>query len=329
MAIAAEMSVLLALSGAALFGHNFAGRYSALIAGTDHIGFICLVAVHELLAPVHWVFHVLILSGVLYAVCDRIRAAVTLQRTLRTLPTIEPESGDAFWAASLTAGLDPDRVRIVDRLPTPAFTAGWWTPRVFVARSLADTLSPEELAAVLEHEAAHVTRRDPFTFAALRFISHILWWLPAVRNLSDDVVDEVELAADDRAATHHPLALASALLALANWRSRLPGPVTAPGIARVDLLDRRVLRLVGEPAPIRTHVTRRSIGWGLAVLVPLCLSGLVMVHPLHAASTSQPHADHCAHHHGVALRHLFCPGFSAPLHATGQCPHTHAAGAPA
>ena len=246
VAIAAEMAALLVLTGAALFGHNFAGRYSALLAETDHVGFICLVAVHELLAPVHWVFHVLILSGVLYAVCDRIRAAVTLQRTLRMLTAIEPELGDAFWTASLTAGLNPDRVHIVDQLPTPAFTTGCWAPRVYVARSLAHTLSPEELAAVLEHEAAHVTRRDPFTFAALRFISLILWWLPAVRNLSDDVVDEVELAADDRAATHRPLALASALLALANWRSRLPGPVTAPGFARVNLLDRRVLRLVGK-----------------------------------------------------------------------------------
>lgn len=325
VAIAAGISTLLVLSGVALFGHDFAGRFSLLLSGTDHIGSICVVAVHVLLAPVHRVFHLLILSGIAYAVWDRIRAARTLERTLRMLTTRAPAPGDAFWTASLAAGLDPARVRIVNGLPTPAFTAGWWMPRLFIARALTDTLSPEELAAVFQHEAAHVRRRDPLTFAALRFLSHIMWWLPAVRNLSDDVVDEVEIAADDRAAAHHPLALASALLALTSWRERLPGHVTAPGIASVDLLDRRVRRLVGESVPIRTHVTRRSLAWALAVCLPLALSGVIMVHPLMAASTSHPYADHCAHHRGTAFRHLFCLRHAVPAQATVVCPHVHRA----
>ena len=95
---------------------------------------------------------------------------------------------------------------------------------------------------------------------------------------------------------------------------------------RVDLLERRVRRLVGEDAAVGTHVTRRSLGAAGAVLVAVWISGLVMAHPLPAATVSdagmQGHATtHCRHAGESPFSHLFCLGWHA--HPAGApCPHT-------
>jgi Zn-dependent protease with chaperone function len=319
-AAAAAILGLLAVIGVAQFGHDLAR--AAAPAG-DHLGLICLIAAREILVPVHWLFHLLLTSGLLYAGYDRVRAVRALRSNLGVLEAAPPRPGDPFWTAAGAAGLPPDRLRIIEGLPTPAFTAGWWTPRVFVARALAAALSPEELTAVLVHEAAHVRRRDPLRFAVLRFLAHALWWLPTVRHLSADAVDQAELAADDAAAAQRPVALASALLALARWpRATLAPALRAlPGLLHVPLLDRRVRRLVGEVAPLGTHVTGRSVIGAVALLIPLCLSGLAMTYrpsPVAAASAAPVH---CTRHHSLAIYHLFCLGFATPSAGAADCPH--------
>jgi hypothetical protein len=82
-----------------------------------------------------------------------------------------------------------------------------------------------------------------------------------------------------------------------------------------------VRRLVGEPAPIGTHVTRRSVLSAAAVLIPLFVSGLAMAHPLHAAVPGGPASEHCAHHRDLPIHHLFCLGFSVRAHTIADCPH--------
>jgi hypothetical protein len=213
----------------------------------------------------------------------------------------------------------------VDGLPTPAFTAGWLRPRVYVASALAGCLSEEELIAVLAHEAAHVRHRDPLKRSLLRGLSLVLWWIPALRRLADDVADEAEIRADDAAARHDPLVLASAILALASWRGTDALPTAAAGFQRVDLLDRRIRRLAGEAAPVGTHVTMRSLVGAAAVLGMVWSSGVIMAHPMPSATPSHPMADHCEHHHEPAIMHLFCAGFALPR--TGPCPHAAMRGA--
>ena len=203
-------------------------------------------------------------------------------------------------------------------------------------------LDPAQLEAVLAHEAAHVTRRDPLRLSLLRFLACMLFYIPALRRLADDLADEAEIDADDAAvARSEPLVLASAMLALASWAvprgvsGAVPSLLAGSAVAfqpfapfqRVDLLERRVRRLAGEPTTVGTHVTRRSLGGAGATLVAVWVSGLMMAHPLRAdgpaATLPQDHASmsHCRHRGAFALSHLFCLGLHS--HPSGTpCPHT-------
>ena len=310
---------LIIFSTSPVFGHHIAGRADTLLAGTDHLWFLCLVAMHMLLAPVHLLFHVLLLTGVAYAVWDRARAWRRARCSLAVLEARVPAPAGVFWRAARSAGIDPSRLRIVHGLPAPAFTTGWVRPRIYVAHELAEYLSEQELAAVLAHETAHVRHHDPLKRSLLRGLSLVLWWIPALRRLADDVADEAEIRADDAAARDDPLVLASAILSLAAWRGDSASSAAAVGFQRVDLLDRRIRRLAGEAAPVGTHLTRRSLAGAAAVLAMVWLSGIMMAHPLPSATPSHPMADHCEHHHELAILHLFCAGFGSP--DAGPCPH--------
>ena len=342
-AVLLGIAALIVLSLSPVLGHHVASRAEDVLAGHDHLWKLCLVSLHLLLAPVHGVFHVLLAAGVAYASWDRLSAAVRVRRTLALLDAEPCTPGGTFAAAAARVGLPTDALRLVDALPNPAFTAGWWRPRVYLARELADFLSPEQLAAVIAHEASHVTRRDPLRLSALRFLGRTLFWIPALRRLADDMADEAEILADDAGAGERPLVLASAIIALAGWSApsdagavRAFPAATAVGLlaghgaprddattGRDALLDRRVRRLAGEAVPVATHVTRRSLVWATAALAAVWTSGIIMAHPLPAAVPGHPDADHCEHHRRSAFTHLFCLGVTSPprhVHG-GHCPH--------
>ncbi|MDQ6885826.1 MAG: M48 family metalloprotease [Gemmatimonadota bacterium] len=356
-AVLLGMGALIVFSTSPVFGHHLATRADALLAGRDHLFRLCLIALHLFLEPVHLAFHGLLLGGLVYAIWDRVWAWSRARRVLKLLGWNAPNADGALARAARAAGLPSGHIRVVDGLPNPAFTAGWWTPRVYVDVALTETLSHEELAVVLAHEGAHVARRDPLRLSMLRFLACTLFYLPALRRLADDAADEAEIAADDAAASgtpgRGPLILASAILAIAkHWgqtatasAARAFGPeCAAVGFQRVDLLERRVRRLMGEDAPVGTHVTRRSLAGAGAALAAVWVSGLMMAHPLPAgiepeaglfglvgspAHSSESvhgasHGTHCVHHGAFALTHLFCLGLGG--HPPGTpCPHSAAA----
>ena len=333
-AIVLGLAALIVFSMLPVFGHHLAGRADALLVGRDHLGAICLVALHMLLAPVHGGFHFLLFIGVTFALFMRARAAMRLRLVLKLLSSSTPDSADTFGRAAARAGLSCARVRVLDGSPVPAFTAGWLKPLVYVDRALERRMPADELAAVLAHEAAHVARRDPLRLSLLRFLAHLLFWVPALRRIADDAADETEVAADDSAARaaawfagggdaqRGSLVLASAILSLADaqplygvgatFHARSIGAV---GFHRQDLLDRRVRRLAGEEVAFGTHLTRRSVTGATAALAAVWISGLMMAHPLPPATSA---LEHCEHHHASALMHLFCRGEVAKQ----PCAHT-------
>lgn len=311
---------LTVLSTSPVFGHHLArGAGQAFLQGTDHIGELCLVALHVLLAPVHGLFHLLLLAGLAYAAWDRLRAWRRSRRVLAPLDARVPTAGDAIWAAAIDAGVAPRTLRVVRGLPNPAFTVGWLRPRVYVAHELAERLTRAELSAVIAHEGAHVARRDPLRLSVLRFFALMLFWIPVLRRLADDVADEAEVQADDRAAGDEPMVLASAILSVAWWSPR-PAPFAgAVGFTRHDILERRVRRLAGEDIACGTYVTRRSLVAAAAALVLVWASGVVVAHPLPAQGLhtgSGPRAlapdarPDFTRHEGPTLLHLFCDGVS-------------------
>jgi Zn-dependent protease with chaperone function len=310
---------LLVLGISPVVGHHLPFDTNTLLADLDHIGTLCVTALHLLLAPIHRVFHILLVTGFLYALWDRVHAWRGVRGALGPLVARPPATGDLFREAAIAARLDPRRLRIVSGLPTPAFTVGWLSPRVYVAEALAKRLSAAELVAVLAHEGAHVRRRDPLRLSLLRVLACTLFWIPALRRLADDMADEAEVVADNVAAAAGPLVLASALLALAEWPAAARSSTGTVGFQQRDLLERRIRRLAGEETPPQSHVTRRSLAGALAALMLVWIPGILMAHPLPEAS-SMAHERHCDHPHESALGHLFCLG--SPFAAKqGHCPH--------
>ena len=320
-----SIGVLVFLSVSPVFGHHLARGTDTLLPNTDHIGAVCLVALHMLLAPVHEGAHLLLGAGLAYAAFDRFRAWRRMREILRCLDASVPAEGTAFAIAADRAAVDRSLIRVVPGLANPAFTAGFRRPLIYVAQSLALDLSVEQLTAVLAHEGVHVRRRDPLRLSVLRFFARTLFWLPAFRRLSDDLADEAEITADDVAARDQPLVLASAILAVAAYGSAA-SVVGAPGFTRGDILERRIRRLAGEAPLVQSHVTRRSIAAAATALFLVWISGVVMVHPLqaqphrHAAAGAAIGAVHHAAHRSPGVLHVFCNGLS--FGASGDyCPH--------
>lgn len=326
------ISSLTVLATMPVIGHHALGSGATLLEGRDNIGDLCLVALHIILAPVHSGFHLALVAGLLYATADRVLARVRLYRGIARLSVSDPHPSGPFADAIRAAGSDPARVRIVAGLPNPAFTAGWWNPRIYLAAELPLVLDEAELERVIAHENAHLERRDPLRLAVLRFFACMLFWIPALKKLAADVADEAEFEADEVAAKDRPLILASAILKVALWKQRESPDFAGVGFVRRDLVEQRVRRLSGERQRRRSRVTTRSLLGATAVLVAVLGSGIVVAHPLHALPpaasviSAHPlgsgHGGKCQTHVENVFRHLLCGGL--PFGVAGvNCPHHH------
>lgn len=330
--------LLLTISGLTLLatipvvGHHAIGSGATLLEGRDNIGDLCLIALHIILAPVHSGFHFALILGVLYATADRIRARISLHRGIAQLPLTKPHRDGPFADAITAAGVDPATVGLVAGLANPAFTAGWWKPRIYLASELPLILSQAELERVIAHENAHLQRRDPLRLAVLRFFACMLFWIPALRKLAADVADEAEFEADEVAANGQPLVLASAILKVALWKQRESPAIAGVGFVARDLVEQRVRRLSGESQPRTSHITIRSLIGATAMLAAVLSSGIVVAHPLHAAPVFEHHSEanahrlrsghsgKCAAHDEPVFLHLLCGGL--PFGIAGvDCPH--------
>jgi len=300
------IAALILLSTLPVFGHHLPLASTEILASVQHLGAFCMTALRHVLAPVHWSVHLALGAGAAYATWDRWRASSRLSAAMTPLDSAMPIPGSPVWRAAIAAGLNPRLVRLVHGLPNPAFTAGMLRPRVYVAEDLPLRLTAAELECVLAHEAAHVSRRDPLRLSIYRFLGYTFFWIPALRRLAEDMGDEAEIVADDRAAAGRPLVLASAILRLAESPPARSANGTT-GFCNSDLLDRRIRRLAGEEAAVTTHVTRLSVAWAGTALALVLLSGAVAGGPGKSpfALTS---AEHCEHGGDSPLSHLFCGG---------------------
>lgn len=294
------IAFLILTSTTPVFGHHLLPEFGALTS-LQHLGTLCVRAVRAMLAPVHDGFHWILLAGFVVAAIDRLYALRLLDRVMSGLSARAPAAGSRFWVAAHRAGVAPNRVRVLQYSPNPAFTTGLLHPRIYVAQGLTDALDAEQLAALLAHEAEHMRRRDPLRLSIMRALACTLFWIPALRRLASDLADEAEIQADDAAvACVGEVALASALVTVAEWpANRFVG---APGFAHQDLLNRRVRRLLGEPVTVGTHVTWRSLTLALAALALVWVSGLAALEP----APQHVMAEHCQHDGAFPLRHLFC-----------------------
>lgn len=161
------------------------------------------------------------------------------------------------------------------RRSVPAMTAaGILHPKVLVSGSAEFMLTPTELQVALNHEVAHVRRRDNLKKLLMRFVA-----FPGMGGLESAWLEATEMAADDAAVsnTGEALDLAAALIKL----SRLSRPEESSDLTAAlihspaSLMNARIERLIAWNEDRRSSSSSLSIRYGAAAaLVTL----LVFVH---------------------------------------------------
>lgn len=113
-------------------------------------------------------------------------------------------------------------------------------PRIVISDGAVRELAPEQLAAVLEHERAHIVGRHHLVIAAAAAFQSVFPLLPLARHARAQTALLLEMVADDRALrAHSDGALASAMYEMA--AARTPKGAFAAGGPAVLIRIRRVL----------------------------------------------------------------------------------------
>jgi Zn-dependent protease with chaperone function len=183
-------------------------------------------------------------------------------------------------ALSLSTTHDPERgVALLDSPLPLSFTAGLFRPRIYLSPALVRSLPAEMVAVVVEHERAHVRRRDGLVLLAARWLS--LVHLPGVRSrLLADLSLAIEEACDEEAARKvgDPLRVASTLVAVERFLVRAPEPglvVPALGGSNIPARVQSLLLFDGTHGTLQVAAPS-SVRWLLpAAALAVLASGLI------------------------------------------------------
>ncbi len=145
----------------------------------------------------------------------------------------------------------------------PALTAaGVLRPRVLMSGVAESLLTPKELQTALQHELAHVRRRDNLKKLLLRFVV-----FPGMAGLETAWLAATEMAADDAAVSSvgEALDLAAALIKISRVSSERPAELTAALMhSPAGLMNARVERLIAWDEGRKTQAARYSPWYGLS-----------------------------------------------------------------
>ena len=151
-----------------------------------------------------------------------------------------------------------------------------------ITRGAIEALSPDELAAVLAHERAHLRARHHLAVVAVRGLARAVPGVPLLSAAADEVPALIEMCADDAAARRHgSAAVMGALRALARMRAPA-GALAAGGTAA----EARIARLA---RPGRRLPSRVTLGAAVTVLV----AGPLVAAVTPALVTAVQHLGYC------------------------------------
>lgn len=148
-----------------------------------------------------------------------------------------------------------------------AFAAGVLRPTIWLPPR-GSGLRPAELRAILRHELAHVRHGDVALFALLGVASDLLWFVPGLSQLVRRIHDAAERAADSAAVRSgaDPLALASALVAVAERRLQAGAVANAAGTSGTEGRIRALLRPRQLQVSVRLALALLSLSLALVAL---------------------------------------------------------------
>jgi beta-lactamase regulating signal transducer with metallopeptidase domain len=220
------------------------------------------------------------LCGAVVALLGVGNAVIAMLRASRTISRWTSEAEPVETAVAVPV------LRI--RPDVPAMTAtGVLHPKVLVSRSAEFLLSARELQTALNHEMAHVRRRDNLRKLLLRVVV-----FPWMSGLEASLLEATEMAADDAAVSNptEALDLAAALIKLSRF---------APAESRADLnaalvhspaslMNARVERLISwneeRRIPPQTLSVRYGVGAALAMLLMFGVTYSQLLSEVHAAT---------------------------------------------
>jgi Zn-dependent protease with chaperone function len=173
---------------------------------------------------------------------------------------------------SLIARDDPGfpGVRVLDHPGATAYCIPGLRSEVVVSDGALKLLSPDEMAAVLAHEAAHTRERHDLVLLPFAALRRALPWVRVVGDAQAAVALLIEMAADDRARRRcSARRLATALLRFGTAGS-VPTPNGALGAAGQHVMA-RVDRLIkpGAELPRRFRYGMVALAVALTVSAPL------------------------------------------------------------
>jgi len=195
------------------------------------------------------------------------RAIVDLVKLQRLLQSVAVSDNELLAAAARRAadslglgGAIP--IYHSNLLPAPV-TFGLLRARIVVPAGLVTSLSPDQLRAVIQHEMAHIARRDLWIGLLQQSVAIVYWWNPLVLLVNRQLADLREQICDDIAirGLPEPDAYASTLISLAERCSmKKPFPATLGiGASPAGQLERRIRRIVSSRQERCFRLTRRAI----------------------------------------------------------------------
>ena len=249
-----------------------------------------------------------VFAAALFAAWSSLRGYMRVGRVIRRLEmnAAQPAAGQVALVERIAASRGLHVGLVMSDYPL-SFIWGFGRSRLVLSSGLLNSLSPEELAGVLEHEAAHHARRDNLFKLALTMCSYASLAFPLSRLIFKWRSAEVEMICDEVAVarTSSPLDVASALVKLRR-QTLLPSPYASNGAAvsssfapdDVPSFERRVRRVIAfaDSMPDPAHAaqlsqTPKGAAFVAASLMTGTLFALALFAPLalHTAAESVIH----------------------------------------
>ncbi|WP_051366530.1 M56 family metallopeptidase [Hamadaea tsunoensis] len=231
-----------------------------------HLMDACLRIFHGTYQLVWWSTAV----GVVGALCTLCVPAWVVTRM-----TVElRRAGRARRAHLQSLGLvarDDDDLLVVEHDQPVLYCVPGGRPAVIASRGALDALSPEQLAAAVEHERGHLRGRHHLLIGLANGFAAALP-APLSRHAARSVARLCELAADDYAARRHgTYVLAEAVVTVALGRA------PAVGLGAGGDVVNRVERLTAHPVRLAGIARMIALGLlGLALAVPVGAAGVAL-----------------------------------------------------
>jgi Zn-dependent protease with chaperone function len=225
------------------------------------------------------------ICGAILGTFGLVNAALAMRRASRAI---------AGWTRESQQIATPGPIPVLRMSPTsdqnavvPAMiAAGIARPKVLVSRAVESMLSVPEMRTALNHEVAHVRRRDNLKKLLLRFVA-----VPGMAALDAAWLEASEMAADDEAVANagEALDLAAALIKLSRIAPTEPSVDLTAALLhnRASVVNARVERLIAWNEQRRVVPQPRSPWYGAGVILTIAGFALtysqLLVH-IHAAT---------------------------------------------